>query len=209
VKIILVRHGETKWNFERRIVGHTEIELNKTGHRQAQQLALALSDHKVSAIYTSPLRRARQTAEAIASKHDIEIEMEDALKEFDAGDMNGLTIDEVNRKYENFFERWVQGDPELRMPGGESVSDLRRRTWPVVGRIVERHPGGTVIVVSHTIVILTVINTALGMALADFRKMRVNVGSISILEFGGSSASLLRFNDTCHWRLSGGGVGAR
>ena len=206
MRLILVRHGETKWNYEHRLVGHTEIGLNKTGRMQAAKLALALGGQEVSAIYSSPLRRARQTADAIAVKHDIDVTVEDALKEFDAGDMNGLTIDEVNRKYEDFFERWITGEPDLKMPGGESVAELKRRSWPVIERIVKDHSGETVIVVTHTITILTIINAALGMSLADFRRMRVKLGSISILEFGGDSVILSCFNDSCHWEFQGSGA---
>jgi broad specificity phosphatase PhoE len=203
MRLILVRHGETKWNLERRIVGHTEIELNETGRRQAKQLALVLNDQIISAIYSSPLRRARQTADVIAHGRSLDVIVEDALKEFDAGDMNGLTIDDVNKNYENFFERWIDGDPDLRMPRGESVGELKDRAWPVVERIVVNHSDESVVVVSHTVTILTVINSALGMALADFRKMRVSVGSISVLEFGEYGVSLIRFNDTCHWESVG------
>ena len=204
MKLILVRHGETRWNKERRIVGHTEIELNGVGRRQALQLARVLSGETVSAIYCSPLRRARQTAEEIARMHHLEVIIEDNLKEFDAGDMNGMTILEVSERYGDFFDRWMEGTPGLRMPGGESISDLKHRAWPTVERIIQNHYDETVIVVSHTITILTIINSALGMSLANFRRLRLEVGSLSILEFGKRGVSLLRFNDTCHWKRAEG-----
>ena len=201
MRLILIRHGETKWNQERRIVGHTQIGLNETGRRQAERLAWELREQGVSAIYSSPLRRAYQTAEAIARYHGLDVVVEDALKEFDAGDMNGLKIDEVYRDHGDFFNRWMEGEPDLKMPGGESVNELKRRAWPLIERILRKHRGETVIAVSHTITILTIINQALGMTLSNFRKLRLNIGSISILDFNDNGVSLLRFNDTCHWRL--------
>jgi broad specificity phosphatase PhoE len=204
MKLILVRHGETQWNKEKRIVGHTEIELNEVGRSQVMQLARVLSGETVSAIYSSPLRRARQTAEEIARVHHLDIRVEDALKEFDAGDMNGMTILEVSERYGDFFDRWMEGTPGLRMPGGESISDLKQRAWPTVERIVQNHRDEAVIVVSHTITILTIVNSALGMSLENFRRLRLEVGSISVLEFGKRGASLLRFNDTCHWKRAEG-----
>jgi len=205
MKLILVRHGETQWNKEKRIVGHTEIELNEVGRSQVMQLARVLSGETVSAIYSSPLRRARQTAEEIARVHHLDIRVKDALKEFDAGDMNGMTILEVSERYGDFFDRWMEGVPGLRMPGGESLSELKHRAWPAVEQIIKDHQDDDVIIiVSHTITILTIVNSALGMSLENFRRLRLEVGSISVLEFGKRGASLLRFNDTCHWKRAEG-----
>ena len=198
MRLVLVRHGETQWNAERRIVGHTEIGLNEAGLRQAELLAKALSNVDVSAIYSSPLMRARQTAEAVAKPHDLPVGYIDVLKEFDAGELDGLTIDEVMELNGNFFDRWMDGETELRMPGGESIADLKKRAWPALQQIIADHTEDTVIVVSHTMVIITVIVTALGMELANFRRLRPALASVSVIDFGRNGTSLVRFNDTCH-----------
>lgn len=201
MRLVLVRHGETRWNAERRIVGHTEIELNEIGREQAKRLAQAFNKDNVSAVYSSPLRRARQTAEEIARVHNLPVKYVDALKEFDAGEADGLTISEFIRSYGDFFERWTQGEPGLKMPGGESISDLQMRAWPVVERVIEDHPDQDVIVVSHTLTILTIIATALGMDFTDFRRLRLDLASISVLNFGPRVNTLVHFNQTCHWDL--------
>jgi len=198
MRLILVRHGETLWNRENRVLGHTEIELTEKGRKQAERLALALKDEKVTAIYSSPLRRARETADAIARVHHLAVVTDDALKELDAGDLDGLTFDQVMEHYGDFLKQWLEDIPSLRMPGGESLAELRERAWGAVERIANHHPDGVVILVSHSFAIMSIISKALGMSLSNFRRLRLSVASISILNFGQRGISLLQFNDTCH-----------
>jgi len=198
--LILVRHGETPWNYEKRIVGHTEIGLNETGHRQAASIAEALREEKISAIYCSPLMRARETAAYITSDRALKTKYVDELKEFDAGELNGLTLEDVRQRYGDFFDMWMEGEPDMKMPGGESKNDLKHRVLPAMERIIDKHQTETVVVVSHTMIILTVLNYALGMNPVDFRRLRLTVGSITVLNYTGDVATLSKFNDTCHWR---------
>jgi len=198
MRLILVRHGETMWNRENRVLGHTEIDLSEKGRKQVERLALALQDEKVSAIYSSPLRRTRQTADEIARFHHLGVVTDDALKEVDAGELDGLTFQEMMERYGGFLEEWMKGLPSLKMPGGESIAELQERTWPAVERIVNDHPDAVVILVSHSFALLSIILRALGMSLSNFRRLRLNLASISILNFGKRGTSLLPFNDTCH-----------
>jgi len=198
MRLIVVRHGETLWNRENRVLGHTEIELTERGRKQAQRLALALKDEKVTAIYSSPLRRARETADKIARVHNMGVVTDDALKELDAGELDGLTFNEVMERYGDFLKEWMEDAPSLRMPGGESLAELYDRTWAALERIVSQHPDGAVILVSHSFAIMSIISRALGMSLSNFRRLRLTVASISILNFGQRGISLLQFNDTCH-----------
>jgi broad specificity phosphatase PhoE len=198
MRIMLVRHGETQWNLENRIVGHTEIGLDPTGQRQVELLARALGEEKVDAIYSSPLRRAVETANVIAKEHGLDVVTDDALKEVDAGELDGVAIEEVVRRYGNFWEAWVKGVDTLRMPGGETMGELQHRAWSVITRVVGDHPDETVILVSHTLTILSILTKALGMPLEDFRRLRLGLASINTLDFKGSVTSLLGFNDTCH-----------
>ena len=203
MRLILVRHGETRWNRENRVVGHTGIALNSNGRRQVELLAKKLESDNVSSIYSSPLRRARETAEAIARFHGLKVMDDDAFKEIDAGEMEGLTFDEVMERYGGFFKEWMKGNPSLRMPGGESMTELQQRTWPAVERIVGENNDRDVILVSHSLAILSIIAKALGMAPSNFRRLRLSVASISILNFGDHGASLALFNDTCHLEVGG------
>jgi broad specificity phosphatase PhoE len=203
MKLILVRHGETKWNHEKRVVGHTGMALNNNGRKQVGLLAQALKDKEVSCIYSSPLKRARETADAIARAQGLHVVTVDALKEVDAGELEGLTFNEVVERYGVFFQEWIKDTPSLKIPGGESITDLRERTWPAVQRIVREHPGEAVIAVSHNLAILSIISRALGMNISDFRRLRLSVASISVLDFGEHFTSLVLFNDTCHLESGG------
>jgi len=203
MRLILVRHGETSWNKENRVLGHTEIELNEKGRKQAERLALTLRDETVAAIYSSPLRRARETADRIAQFHGLPVVTEDALKEVDAGELDGLTYQEMMERYGDFLKEWIKDDPSLKMPGGESMDELQKRTWPVVEGIVSGHPDGVIILVSHSFAILTIICKAIGLSLSRFRRLRLSIASISILNFGERGTSLLLFNDTCHLASEG------
>lgn len=198
MKLILVRHGETRWNRENRVVGHTGIALNSNGRRQVELLAKKFEDDNVSAIYSSPLKRARETAAAIARFHGLKVMEDDAFKEIDAGEVEGLTFGEVMERYGGFFKDWMKGNPSLRMPGGESMTELQQRTWPAVERIVGENTDRAVILVSHSLAIVSIIARALGMAPSNYRRLRLSVASVSILKFGDHGASLALFNDTCH-----------
>lgn len=203
MRLILVRHGETRWNQENRVLGHTEIELNEKGRKQAERLALTLKDETLAAIYSSPLRRARETAGEIARFHGLEVVTDDALKEVDAGELDGLTYQEMMERYGDFLKEWIKNDPSLKMPGGESMAELQQRAWPVVERIVRDHPDGVVILVSHSFAILSIICRAIGLSLSHFRRLRLSVASISIINFGERGTSLVLFNDTCHLESGG------
>ncbi|TET39500.1 MAG: histidine phosphatase family protein [Dehalococcoidia bacterium] len=198
MRLILVRHGETQWNRENRVLGHTEIKLNEEGRKQVESVALALREEKVAAIYCSPLKRTRETAEAIARFHQVGVEVDEAFKEMDAGELDGLTYEEMRDRYGDFLREWIRDAASLRMPGGESLAQVQQRAWQGVEGIIDRNPEGVVIVVSHNFAILCIICRALGLDLSQFRRLRLNVASISILNFGGWGIQLELFNDTCH-----------
>ena len=139
--ILLARHGETDWNAERRVQGHTDRPLNGTGIAQARALAEELSADAIDAVYSSDLERAQQTAEVVADARGLPVETLPELRERDFGTWEGLTDEEV-------FERF----PDARSgPWGdaESRDELGARILEACKRIASRHPGGSVLVVTH------------------------------------------------------------
>lgn len=198
MRLILVRHGETMWNLENRILGHTDVDLTEKGRKQAERLGVALKDEEVTAIYSSSLRRARETANEIVRYHNLEVIADDAFMELDAGDLDGLTFEEVMKKYGEFLKEWANDASSLKVPGGESIAEVQRRAWSAVNKLVDIHADETVIVVSHSLAIQSMINKALEMNLSNLRRLRLDLASISILNFGKSGISLLLYNDTCH-----------
>jgi broad specificity phosphatase PhoE len=198
MRLILVRHCESQWNEEGRIQGFSDPELNETGKEQAERVAQALRGEKINAVYSSPLKRAVETARAIAQKHQLEVKVDPALKEIDTGELEGLTLEELRRLYGDFLKEWKEGRGSLRMPGGESLEELQRRAWGAIQRIVQTHSDGAVVVVSHTFTNLIILCSALNMDLSSFRRFKQDVAAINILHFGERGAALLLLNDTCH-----------
>jgi len=132
--LLLVRHGETDWNAERRWQGHADVPLNARGLEQAQALADQLAADPVYVIYSSDLSRARDTATIVGERLSVDVLVDADLREIDVGPIEGLTAEEARS-----FERW-QGEPK---------EEHAERVLRAVQRIAERHPGQRVLVVTH------------------------------------------------------------
>lgn len=163
-------------------------------------MGLSLKEMEVSAIYSSPLKRALDTAEAIASHHRLEVQVEPDLREIDAGDLEGRSIVELGTTFSQFLLRWREGQGSEKMPGGESVIDVANRAWSVIQQIVSKHNQGTVVVASHYFVTVVIICKALGWPLTNIERIRVQNGSVSVLEFGETRTCLVALGDVCHLR---------
>jgi len=201
MRAILVRHGETLWNARRRVQGGAfDIELSPVGKEQAEKVARALKEEKVAAVYSSPLKRALETARLIAGEHGLEVVVEPDLREIEAGKAEGMAIEDLERLFPDFWEDWRQGKGSIRWPGGESLEELASRVWGVVERIRREHPDDTVVIVAHIFVLICLVLQALGLDLGNFRRLRMDVGSISVLNFDRDRVFLEKLNDTCHWR---------
>src|SRR4051794_7041171 len=107
--VVLVRHGETEWNRQGRTLGQTDVPLNSTGHRQAAEIADRLATMRIEAVYSSDLRRALETATAIAKMHDLAVHPDRCLREADLGEWVGLTDAEIARRFPSGWQRWTSG----------------------------------------------------------------------------------------------------
>jgi broad specificity phosphatase PhoE len=210
MRLILARHGETEWNRLHRVQGLSDLVMNETGRRQAEALAHALRDRKVQAVYSSPLKRARDTAQLIARFHDLEVVTLAGLRELDAGEVDGLTYDEMRTYYGDFFEKWIEDCTSVRPPGGCTLEELQEQAWAAVQQIVDRHHrdrtsaaedgNGLVVAVTHFFPILSILCRALGLELSECRRMKLDLASTCTLDFEDSRVSLVSMNDTCHLR---------
>jgi probable phosphoglycerate mutase len=199
MRLILVRHGETDSNRAGLALGRADVELNEHGRWQAQRLAISLKDEPIAAIYSSPLKRALATAEPIASSHGLAVQVDEGLIEMDIGETEGLTFRQVGERYPQFLRLWLGGQAAYEsMPGGERLLDVQERAWQAIERIRQRQEQGTVAVVTHNFVILTLLCRVLGLELADFRRLRHSVAAKSVLEMGRDRVIVISFNDTCH-----------
>ncbi|NIN65043.1 MAG: hypothetical protein GTO63_10150 [Anaerolineae bacterium] len=197
-RVLLVRHGETEWNRVERFRGRTDIELNATGRSQAQAIAQRLSSWQMEAIYSSPLKRALQTAQPIAQACGREVQALDPIIDIDYGDCAGLSPEEFSTRHPDLFEKWRDAPQGARFPRGESLDDLRRRAWPAVEEVCSAHEGGTVILVSHVVVNRVLICAALGVGHSSFWKIGQDNAAINVIEAEQTGYRLLLLNDTCH-----------
>jgi len=190
----LVRHGETEWNRQYRIQGgSSDTRLNDGGKLQAEELALRFGDSKIQAIYSSPLKRALETAQAIARCHNLEIVTEPALREIEAGGLEGVTTAELGKRYSEYL---TEDGVDKKIPGGESLAELQQRCWGFISRLPEKHKDGDIAVVSHYFVIMSTVCAALNLPLCNITRLRLSTGSISIINFNGKDARLELFNGT-------------
>jgi len=199
LKLILIRHGETYWNKERRIQGgSSDTELSEVGLKQASRLTSFLKGENVSVIVSSPLKRALDTAKAIASQHKITVKIDAGLKEIEVGEMEGLSLSSLSTDFSQYLMRGWQEGGSGRLPGGESFVELQQRSWACVERLLAEHKDRTAVVVSHYFVILAIIFKALGLQLDCLPKFRVDTGGVSIIELNERGPRLVLFNDTSY-----------
>ncbi len=196
MRLILVRHGQTLWNREKRAQGISDVELSNRGMAQADSLARSLRDERIDAIVSSPLKRALQTAEAINRFHHLAIEHEEDLMELNMGDFEGIAFQEMRDKHGDFLERWIRDPASVAMPGGESLSELQERAWNALERVVARP--GTTLLASHNFTIMTILCRIRDMELSHIRKVNVDVASKTMVEFENGRGSIIVFNDIGH-----------
>ena len=202
MRLILVRHGETSWNETHKFQGFSDIELSSKGKSQAQSLAESLKGQALEAIYTSPLIRAQQTAEQIARYHDCPVILDEGLKELNQGQLEGLTGEDLRKGYPEFLRKWIQEPESTHLPKGESLGELQRRAWPVIEQIVRKYPEGTVVVVGHSFVNLTILCRVLEVPLNYFRRFRQDPTGKNVIEFSERGAVIRCLNDTGHLAAS-------
>jgi len=191
--VLLVRHGQTPTT-GRVLPGRAPgLHLSDDGRKQAGAAARRIARlERVAAVYSSPLERARETALPIARARGLALHIERGLLELDIGQWTGLRLDRVSRKPEwQTVQRYPSG---FRFPDGESFIEMQARMTGALARIVERHPGGTVVAVSHADPIKAALAHALGMHLDLFQRLAIAPGSITTIAYGTAGPSVLGVN---------------
>jgi len=166
--VYLARHGESDWNVEQRWQGHADRPLTERGREQAQTLAERLVAVALDAVYASDLRRAWETAEAVAAPRGLEVVRLRELREVDVGSWSGFTRDECAERFPAAFARWQDGGSGWE--DGESYEAMGQRIVGAIRRIAAEHPDGAILVVSHGGPIRAVHAHALGIDIATHRR---------------------------------------
>ena len=182
-ELILVRHGETLWNRERRMQGQTDVPLSEIGLKQAHAVGQRLAQEKFAALYSSDLARAYATAEAIAHASGKPIISDKALRERTFGIFEGLTSPEIAVRYPLENERFAAREPDYVVPGGESSRAFYERGLACLTRIANTHAGERVVVVTHGLVLDTLYRAARGMDLAPRREAPLYNASLNTFRY--------------------------
>ncbi|MFH9392127.1 bifunctional RNase H/acid phosphatase [Streptomyces sp. NPDC017556] len=202
--LVLLRHGETALTPEKRFSGSggTDPELSATGRDQAARAAehfAALG--AVQAIVSSPLRRCRETAAAVADRLGLDVRIDEGLRETDFGAWEGLTFGEVRERYGDDLTAWLASPDTAPTGGGESFAEVAGRVAAARDRIVARYAGRTVLLVTHVTPIKTLVRLALGAPPEALFRMELSAASIStVAYYGDGNASVRLLNDTSHLR---------
>ena len=197
-RIIAVRHGETAWNVDTRIQGHLDIALNDTGHWQARQVARALADEPLAAVYTSDLQRAHATAQAIAQASGAPLVAEPGLRERSFGELEGRTFAEIEAELPEQARRWRQRDPHFAPRGGETLVQLRERIAATTHRLAAQHTEQLIVLVAHGGVLDMLYRLATGLDLQAPRTWLVTNASINRLLWTPQGLTLVGWADTQH-----------
>ncbi|MFJ2912858.1 bifunctional RNase H/acid phosphatase [Streptomyces sp. NPDC087228] len=201
---VLLRHGETALTPEKRFSGSggSDPELSATGRDQAERIARSLADRgTIEEIVSSPLRRCRETAAAVAARLGLEVRIEDGLRETDFGAWEGLTFAEVRERYGPDLDAWLASAKAAPTGGGESFAEVARRVAATRDRLTARYAGRTVLLVTHVTPIKTLVRLALGAPPEAMFRMELSAASVSaVAYYSDGNVSLRLLNDTSHLR---------
>jgi broad specificity phosphatase PhoE len=200
-RLLLVRHGATAATEENRFAGSTSAELSDQGRWQAARLGERLSQQQITAIYSSPLARAMETARIIAGHCRLEPVPRDELREIGHGHWEGMKREDVERQFGAEYAAW-EADPFTFAPaGGESGVMVLARALPVIREVVTAHPGGQVLVVSHKATLRLVLSSLLAFDPRGYRdRLDQSPACLNVVDFRDPvRVRLMLFNDTSHY----------
>ncbi len=197
-RIIAIRHGETAWNVATRLQGHLDIELNPTGREQARRLGLALAQESISAIYSSDLLRAWETARAIADATGQPLTPHQGLRERGFGVFQGMTYAEIEATWPEQSRHWRQRTPHWAPDGGESLLAVRQRIYNTANELAARHIGQQIVLVAHGGVLDALYRAATGQEVQAPRTWHLGNAAINRLLWTPEGMALVGWADTRH-----------
>ena len=200
--ILLIRHGETAWNAERRLQGHLDISLNAEGERQAAAVARALAGTTIDAVVASDLQRASQTAHTIAAHHGVPVQVDRLLRERCYGGFEGLLYAEIEQRFPHEFAKWQAREVDAVLPAGanlgESFREFYARSTGAILAQAARHPDKTLVLVAHGGVLECAYRCALDMALETPRTFTIPNASINRFTVQDGKLTLVSWGDIAH-----------
>jgi len=198
IRVLAIRHGETAWNRDKRIQGQLDVPLNAVGEAQARRLAAALAGERIDVVYSSDLGRARQTAAALADRSGQALQLDPGLRERQFGIFEGLTWSEIAERWPEQSERWRRRDPEFGAAGGETLADFNARSVAATERLLARHAGQTVVLVTHGGVLDCLYRAATRLPLQAARTWTLGNAAINRLLYSDAGFILVGWIDGAH-----------
>ncbi|MBI5208313.1 MAG: histidine phosphatase family protein, partial [Candidatus Firestonebacteria bacterium] len=180
----------------KRYLGKTDLSLNIFGTNQAERLACVLKNEQISKIYSSSLQRAIETANIIAEKNKAEVNRDSRLNEISFGKWEGLTFNEISKNNPHFWDEWKNNLNFYCPPDGECLKELMDRVNDFIKKELKKDE--TIAIVSHSGPIKIILLNALGSTIESFWKLKVDLGSISIIDYNIDSSVVISINDVCH-----------
>ena len=193
--IIFLRHGQAKNNTERLLAGRTEgVPLTDTGIKQAESIATFIKEMKVDHIYTSPIQRAKHTAEIVGNHNSIDPIVDERLIELDMGKFTGMKYDDIFSSHGNVFLKFYQGDVEIAHQGVETFAQVKSRVQSIVDHVISQHSGKNVVLVTHMDPIKAMISSVLGLSPERMFELIVANASINVFKEYDGKLSLKAIN---------------
>ena len=194
-QIIFLRHGQAKNNTERVLAGRTEgIPLTDTGIKQAEHAAKLLEDMNISAIYSSPIQRAKHTAEIAAKQNSLDVIIDDRLIELEMGKFTDMPYDEIFTSHGNVFMKFYDGDLEIAHNGVETFSEVKKRVLGIVEYVTEKHPDENIVLVTHMDPIKAMLSTIIDLSPANLFELIIANASLNIFREQDQKISLSGLN---------------
>ncbi|MEN3034289.1 MAG: histidine phosphatase family protein [Aquificaceae bacterium] len=198
VRLFIVRHAQSSFNLENRYQGRLDPALTELGILQAKSLAKHLKNYPISAVYTSPLKRTYDTALEISKALGLEPVVDDRLIEIDHGVWSGMLVDEVQSKFSEDFNLWLNSPHEVYFKEGESLKEVEQRVVDILKYISSNHQGENVAIVSHSVPMRVIYCKVLDIGLERFWSFGCDNACYSVIDFGIERSVMVRLNVTCH-----------
>lgn len=197
-RVYLVRHGTTDWNKEEIFRGRLDCKLNETGQAEARALAEYFRDIRLQAIYSSPLSRAMETAQAVAEAKALQVVLHPEFIDIDFGEWQGLPLKEVREKYSELYRLWRERPEAIHFPGGENLARVRARAWEGLQKVIRENPDKTALILSHRVVTKVLICAVLGLDDSHFWHIKQDTTAVNCIEYNRGFFVTSLINDTCH-----------
>lgn len=196
--IYITRHGETEWNAEGRIQGHTDVALSSRGQEQARMLARRLAGIQIDAVYSSDLKRAAETARVAVGERDVPLSFTPDLREYNKGVFEGLTADEYREAYPHLYEASMANDLDFAPPNGETIRETSVRLDRIFQQVRQQHMDQNVLVVGHGGSLRAGLVSLLELPLEANWKFVMHNCSLTVVRTYPNNSVLHLYNDTSH-----------